>query len=188
MELGHEPRRKFTTDEVLRMVAAGILGEDDRVELIEGELLAMSPQEPVHASAVQRLSSRLVKAMGDRYQVRVQFPLVASHDSLPEPDVAVLLGDERAFEKRHPRGNEAVLVVEVTWSTATRDRKKADLYARAGVPVYWRLDLEHRRLEVHEAPAPDGLYTRVHALGEADEVGVPTTQVSWRVADLLPAP
>ncbi len=168
------------------MVRAGILGEDDRVELIEGDLLARSPQEPVHASTIQRLTTRLLRAYGEGFPIRVQLPLVASETSLPEPDIAVVRGDERAFETRHPSGSDVLLVVEVTWSTAPRDRETAEIYARAGVPVYWRLDLEHRRLEVHHIPAPDGVYTRVAALGEADEVEVPGTSIRWKVADLLP--
>ncbi len=185
MDLAHELRRKITTDEVLAMVRAGILGEDDRVELIEGELLTMSPQDPIHASAVQRLNARLLRAYGDGFQIRVQLPLVASQTSLPEPDLAVVRGDEHAFEERHPSGSDAALVVEVTWTTAQRDKEKARLYASAAVPVYWRLDLEHRRLEVHERPAPDGVYTQVVALGEGDEVEVPGRGVIWKVADLL---
>lgn len=186
MELAHEPRRKMTTDEVLAMVRAGILGEDDRVELIEGELLTMSPQEPVHASVVQRLSARFFRAYDEDHQVRVQLPLVASATSLPEPDLAVVRGDEDAFVERHPSGTDAVLVVEVTWTTARRDREKAHLYAAAGVPVYWRLDLEHRRLEVHKRPTPDGVYRHVVALGEEDDIEAPEASASWKVKDLLP--
>jgi Uma2 family endonuclease len=79
-----------------------------------------------------------------------------------------------------------VLVIEVTWTTAHRDRQKAQLYASCGVPVYWRLDLEHRRLEVREQPTSDGIYTRVHVLGEDEEAHVPQTSTSWKVAELLP--
>ena len=188
MDSAVEPRKKFTTDDVLRMVRAGILDEDDRLELIEGELLVVSPQDPIHASAVQRLTRKLVRAYGDAFQVRVQLPIRASAVSLPEPDLAVVRGGERSFDRQHPEGSDAVLLVEVTWSTAQRDRRKVEIYARAGVPVYWRLDLEHGRLEVYENPAPDaGVYTRVLLLADVDEVGVPETEERWRVADLLPS-
>lgn len=187
MDLAVEPRKKFTTDEVMRMVDAGIIGEDDRLELIEGELLVVSPQDPIHAGTVQRLNGKLRRAYGDNYQIRPQLPVVASQFSMPEPDVAVVRGDERSFDRRHPTGADIVLVVEVTWTTARRDRGKAEVYARAGVPVYWRLDLEHRRLEVYEEPLPDGAYIRVRLRSEADEVDLPETGLSWRVADLLPA-
>lgn len=187
MDVAAEPRKKFTTDEVMRMVEAGIIGEDDRLELIEGELLVVSPQDPIHAGTIQRLDRRLQRTYGDRYQVRPQLPVIASQFSMPEPDLAVVRGDERSFDRRHPTGADIVLVVEVSWTTARRDRGKAEVYARAGVPVYWLLDLEHRRLEVYEAPAPDGAYTHVRLLSEAEEVDLPETDVRWRVADLLPA-
>lgn len=92
-----EPRRRFTVEDVGRMVAAGVLGEDDRVELIEGELLLMSPQDPPHASVIQRLTGRLVAAYGDRFRVRVQLPIVVSDVSMSEPDFAVVRGDERSW-------------------------------------------------------------------------------------------
>ena len=182
-----EVRRKFTVDEVMQMVAAGVLDEDDRVELIEGELLVMSPQDPPHASVIERLNGMLMAAYGPSCRVRVQLPLLASPTSLPEPDFAVVRGDERAYESRHPGGDDAVLVIEVSWSSRHRDRRKAAIYGRAGVPVYWRLDVETRRLEVHEKPAPDGTYTLIRVHDEAAEVELPGIASRWLVRDLLPA-
>jgi Uma2 family endonuclease len=182
----HEPHKKFTVDDVMNMLAAGILNEDDRVELIEGELLIMSPHDPPHASTVQKLTRRLFEAYGPGYDVRCQLPLVASSFSMPEPDVAVVRGGGDAFEDRHPTGREAVLVIEVTWSTQQRDRLKAGIYGRAGVPVYWRLDVENRRLETQVGPTHDGVYSLVRVHDEAAEVEVPGTSTRWRVRDLLP--
>src|SRR5687767_10374877 len=104
-----EPRKKFTVDDVERMLAAGILHEDDRVELIEGELLLMSPHDPPHAITVQRLTGRLVEAYGPDC-VRCQLPLVASTTSMPEPDFAVVRDESGMFEDRHPTGRDTVLV------------------------------------------------------------------------------
>jgi Uma2 family endonuclease len=179
-------RRKFTVDEVMQMVAAGVLDEDDRVELIEGELLVMSPQDPPHASIIERLTGKLVAAYGASHRIRVQLPLLASETSLPEPDLAVVRGDERTYESRHPGGDDAVLVIEVSWSSRRRDRRKAAIYGSAGVPVYWRLDVETRRLEVNEKPASDGTYTLIRVHEESAEVEVPGTGVRWLVRDLLP--
>lgn len=187
MDLGRDARWKFSTADVLRMVEAGILGEDDKVELIEGELLVVSPQEPIHAIVIQRLNALLVRSYGPGYVVRPQLPLVASDTSLPEPDLAVVRGDDRSFEHRHPRGDETALVVEVTWTTELRDRRKASIYAAAGVPVYWRVDLGQRRVEVHDGPTPDGAYLRTSLLGEHDEVALPDTAVSVQVSGLLPS-
>ena len=93
-------RRRFTTDEFHQMATAGILSEDDRVELIEGELLEMSPNDPPHAGTIGMLNGRLVAAYGGRGHVRVQLPIVASEISLPEPDFAVARGDHRTYIDR----------------------------------------------------------------------------------------
>ena len=172
----------------MRMVAAGILDEDDRLELIDGELLVMPPQDPPHASSVDRVDHRLKRAYGVGYRVRVQLPLALSTFQLPEPDVAVVRGDEGAFDRRHPGGGDTVLVVEVSDSSAARGVRKIGIYAAGGVACYWRLDVESRRLEVRTQPSPDGSYGAVRSLGEDDEVDVPETDLRWRVGDLLPAP
>jgi Uma2 family endonuclease len=182
-----EPRRKFTVSDVTRMIRAGILGEDDRVELLDGELYSMGPHDPDHAGPIGRLQRRLHAVYGDGYVIRTQLPLEGSATDLPEPDLAVVRGTEAEYDRRHPLGSDAVLVVEVSWSTQRRDRQKAILYARAGVPVYWRLDVEQRQLEVYQRPGPDGAYGDVGAVDESGEVVVPGTGTRWRVADLLPA-
>jgi Uma2 family endonuclease len=171
------------------MVSAGIIDEDDRVELIEGELYLMSPQDPPHAGTTGKLNMLLTKVYGGDFVVRVQLPLIASEHSLPEPDFAVVKGAPETYETRHPSGADAALVVEVTWSSERMDRRKAGIYAQAGVPVYWRLDLPRRRLEVHEAPDAQGMYTMTRVLDEQAEVvfpGLPGAQ-RVKVQDLLTA-
>jgi Uma2 family endonuclease len=91
-----EPRWKFTVEDVLGMMRAGILHEDQRVELLEGELFPMSPQDPPHTAAIRRLRAALTRAYGGGYTVDVQAPLRASDHSLPEPDVMVLRGEAAA--------------------------------------------------------------------------------------------
>jgi Uma2 family endonuclease len=184
--LAQEPRHRFTVDEVTQMVRSGILGEEDRVELIEGELLVMSPGEPPHANTVDRLAERLRGIYSADCRIRVQLQLDVSPVTQPEPDIAVVRGDERTYGARHPRGDDCVLVVEVAYSSRRRDLVKAQLYARAGVPVYWMVDLEKACLVVHERPRADGSYAHVRVLDGADEVELPGNAVRWRVADLLP--
>lgn len=186
-----QARRKFTVDDVSRMVSAGIIDEDDRVELIEGELYLMSPQDPPHAGTTGKLTMLLTRIYREGFSVRVQLPLVASQHSLPEPDFAVVKGAPETYETRHPTGAETVLVIEVTWSSERMDRRKAGIYAVAGVSVYWRLDLPRRRLEVHETPDGHGIYRMVRVLEEQAEIAFPGlagAPQSVRVADLLPAP
>jgi Uma2 family endonuclease len=185
-----DARRKFTVDEVMRMVSAGIIDEDDRVELIEGELYLTSPQDPPHAGTTGKLTMLLTRIYREGLTVRVQLPLVASQYSLPEPDFAIVKGSPEGYETRHPSGADAVLVIEVTWTSEKMDRRKAGVYAAAGVPVYWRLDLPHRRLEVHEGLQGQGVYATVRVLDEQAQVTLPGLSgqaQTVRVADLLPA-
>jgi Uma2 family endonuclease len=182
------PRRLFSTDDYLRMVDAGILGEDDRVELVEGEILEMTPQSPEHATIKDELGARLRDAYRERdVYVSEQRPFRAGPLGLPEPDVLVLRGRLRDYLTRHAEGPDALLIVEVAKTSQGRDRKKAGDYARGGVPIYWILDLDARTLDVHSEPDPErALYRRVETLVESDEVAPPHLEVRWKVASLLP--
>src|SRR5687768_2449561 len=102
MSLAHFPHRLFTRDEVLRMVEVGILGENEPLELLEGELIEVTPQGPPHANVTAVLGSRLARLYGPGFTVRQSAPIDAGERSLPEPDVAVARGDDRAFGTRHP--------------------------------------------------------------------------------------
>ncbi len=181
-----EPRRKFTVAEVMRMVGAGVLGEDDRVELIEGELYRMSPQDPLHAGTIGRITSLLVGEFSRNCHVRVQLPLVASRRSLPEPDFSVVRGGPERFESHHPSGQDTILVVEVTWTSGAMDRRKAGIYARAGAPLFFRIDIPGRYLEIHEQPGRGG-YGLVHVVDENGSVTLPgPSRRSVLVRELLP--
>lgn len=135
------------------MVAVGVLGPDDRLELIEGEILTMAPQNSPHVTGVQLVSERLREAFQGRgVVVRVQAPLAVGEDSEPEPDVAVVEGEARDFRAAHPRS--ALLVVEVSDTSLAFDRgRKKGLYARARIPEYWLLNLIQGTLEVYREPA-----------------------------------
>jgi Uma2 family endonuclease len=178
-------RHRFTINEVMQMMRAGVF-DDQRVELLEGELLDMPPSDPPHAYAVALLNGRLVRLYSDGAHVRCQLQIDVTELSQPEPDVAVVRGDEHTYADHHPRGSDCLLVVEVSWSSHRRDLRKAAIYASSGVLVYWILDVHHRRLTVHEGPTPDGNYATVRILDETQEVTPPETTVRWRVADLLP--
>jgi Uma2 family endonuclease len=170
----------------MRMVEVGILREDERLELLEGELVEVTPQGPPHANVTAVLGSRLTRLYGEGYLVRQAAPLDAGSRSLPEPDVAVVRGSEREFMARHPRGRDTVLVIEVARTSQVIDRLKADIYARAQVSVYWLVDVAAQRVEVHEDPQPDGRYRLVRVLAGADTVTPPGSQVAWAVSELLP--
>jgi len=181
----HAETRRFTVDEVLRMVEAGILSEGEPYELIGGKLIMVPPQGPEHATTNTVLRDRLIEAYRGRAHVRQECPLQVSADSLPEPDLAVVRGEARDYVRAHPKGEDAVLVVETAVASHAADHSKAAEYARGGVPVYWRLDVPARRIEVHTEPQPDGRYRVVRVLGGDDEVEVPETGERWPAQGLF---
>src|SRR5262245_50843815 len=139
--------RPITRSEYDRMVELGMF-EDERVELLRGVLVKMSPQQAPHASTVQKLNRLLMAALGDRFSVRIQSPIALSDDTEPEPDVAVVpFGD---YEVEHP--TTALLIIEVSDTTLRKDRGKAAMYASAGIGEYWIVNLGGRAVEVYTAP------------------------------------
>ena len=139
LTVGDRPVRPLTQDDVLRMVEVGILGEEDRVELLDGVLTEVSPKSVEHGTIIARLVRWLITSdPGARYEVRTEHPLlVPDRRSLPEPDIAVVAG---AAGTEHPA--TALLVIEVAVSSLRVDRTvKAGLYAGAGVPEYSVVDL-----------------------------------------------
>src|SRR5947209_6069785 len=128
------PRRKFTVEEFERMGEAGILDEDDRVELIDGEILAMNPVGPAHIHCVNRLTRLLVVAAGDRGMVQVQSPLRIGERQEFQPDLALLRPLPTGEAERVPEADDVLLVVEVTDITMGRDRGvKLPRYAGVGI-------------------------------------------------------
>ncbi|MEQ1571540.1 MAG: Uma2 family endonuclease [Myxococcota bacterium] len=179
------PRRRFTAADVTRMVAAGILGEDDPLELIDGELIIVSPQGTVHRGLTVRIRRLLEAAFGPSFHVQDHSPIDAGPDSLPEPDVAVVRGDVDTFLDHHPTGADLALVVEISVTTQAMDRAKAAVYARAGVAEYWNLDVEARRLTVYRHPHPDRAeYALAEFLHAEDHVAA--ASVTLPVSRLLP--
>jgi Uma2 family endonuclease len=179
------PTRRFTVDEVLKMVEVGILREDEPLELIGGELIVVPPQGPEHSVTITSLRDRLVAVYRGEAHVREEKPLRVAEDSLPEPDLAVVRGEVRAFAGAHPRGTDAILIIEAAVSSHRADHDKASVYARSGAPVYWLIDVPARRLEVHTDPRPDGRYRMVQLLSVEDDVALPGTELRWRVGSLF---
>ena len=149
-----EPRqRAFTVDEYRRLGEAGIIGEHERVELIEGQIVEMNPIGPGHIRSVNRLTG-LFAGRPD-VVVSVQNPIRLDDRSEPEPDLVVLRAD--AAQDRTPSPRDALLVVEVADSSLGYDRgTKRPLYAQAGIPELWIADLGGERSEAHREPSPEG--------------------------------
>jgi Uma2 family endonuclease len=178
-----ERPRSLRRSEYDRLVSLGVFGEE-RVELLQGTLIAMSPQGTLHAEVVARLTELLILGLGGRATVRVQAPFAASDDSEPEPDVAVV--PRGNYSDDHP--SKAFLLVEVADSSRRKDREvKPGVYAAAGATEYWLVDLIDRKVEAWSNPV-GSKYTR-HTIslpgGTLRPVAFPDMEV--RVDDILPA-
>lgn len=147
------PRWSFTVAEYHRMGEAGIFTEDDRVELIEGEIVAMSPIGSRHAACVDKIAA----LMRDRVPgviVRVQNPVTLSDDSEPQPDLSLVPSRDDFYASGHPRPEDVLLLIEVADASAVHDRNtKLPLYARSGIREVWLVDLTTNMVEVHSMPS-----------------------------------
>jgi len=179
------PRRLFTVDEVGQMVEQGILGEDERVELLDGDLLVVSPQGPPHSARLAALAHTLTRVYGDVAHPRTQMPLDARPYNLPEPDLAVVKGQPLDYLNRHPVGADTLLVIEVANISQAVDRRKIGIYAAAGVPVYWLIDLVARQIEVFTAPTDMGTFAQRRVLHPGDEVELPEVGVRLAVSAIV---
>lgn len=153
--------RLWTVDEYHRMIDAGILTEDDNVELLEGRIVQMSPQRPPHAGTAQRASDYIKAQLAAQAHVRMQLPITLP-TSEPEPDIAVVRIDPNAYGDRHPTGDEIFLLIEVAYTTLKIDRQeKAPIYARANIADYWILDVIERRAYIFRNPTPEGYQAEI---------------------------
>ncbi len=162
------PLRRFTVEEYHRLAEAGILTEDDRVELIEGELVKMSPIGSRHAACVRRLADWFFTHHGHRFLVSVQDPISLGPYSEPQPDLALLRPRADFYASAHPGPSDVLLVIEVAESSADYDREhKLPLYGRAGIPEAWVVDLSRGEVVVGRDPSPEGYRTvRIARRGE----------------------
>lgn len=176
---------RWTRKEYERMIEAGVLSPQARLELVDGDILEMTPQKSPHATGSELVAEVLRQCFQRGYHVRSQKPLAIDGRSEPEPDVTVVKGDIRDYRDHHPQS--AVLLVEVSDSTLPFDRRnKAALYARNHIPEYWILNLRERTLEVHRKPS-GGTYGEHIVLAPDQDISplaAPRTRI--QVVDLLP--
>jgi Uma2 family endonuclease len=166
-DLAPERVRPLRRVEYERLVAEGAF-DDERVELLGGVIVEMSPRDPRHDFAIERLTALLVPLAVGRASLRPQLSFVASDDSVPVPDLALVpIAD---YSAAHP--TRALLVIEVSNASLRKDRSiKAEIYARAGVPEYWVVDLAGRCVEVSTEPA-DSAYAKVETARPGDKLAV----------------
>ena len=150
-------KRLFTTEDYHRMMASGILSEDDYVELLRGEIVEMSPIGSRHAACVKRLNRLLSRLIGERGVISIQDPIRLDAHSEPQPDLAVLRPRPDYYATAHPEPKDVLLLVEVAETSAGYDHEvKLPLYAQANIPEVWLVDLAEECIRVFDQPAPQG--------------------------------
>lgn len=177
-------RHRFTVEEYHKMGEAGIFGEDDRVELIDGEVVKMAPIGWRQAWCVNTLNMLLAHPVQSRYVVSVQNPLIISEHGEPQPDLALL---SNLPPGRLPVPGDVLLVVEVSDTTLTYDKNvKLSRYAEAGIAEAWLVDLASETIEVHSGPGPGG-YRRTTRFGRGDRVESATVpDLAFDASETLP--
>jgi Uma2 family endonuclease len=187
MVLADPTPTRLTVDEYLGLVARGQLRPTDRVELLEGVVVSMSPQNPPHAGTIGRVNRVLVTRLGDRATVRVQLSFLAGAHNVPEPDFAVVPGSPSEYDTRHP--DTAHLIIEVADTSLPSDRlSKSRIYAAAGVPQYWIVNLPGDCVETFEQPDPArARYERVQRLTRGQGLAIAAfPDIVLAVDELLP--
>jgi Uma2 family endonuclease len=182
---------RFTADQYERMEEAGILTEDDRVELIGGYVVTKMGKGPAHFWVVESTEGTLKLLLGGTWCVRREGTARIPPFDEPEPDVAVARGTRATYLQRHPAPADIVLLVEVSDTTYHRDRgKKWDANARSGIPVYWIVNLPRRRIEVYTDPTPEGYRSRRdYHPGESIPIVIDGQELGQvAVDDILPPP
>lgn len=178
-------RHCWTVEDAARMVTSGVLTPQDRVELLDGEVVDKVVIGHRHVAAVLRLTQLLVRACADRLILSVQNPVVLNPHSAPEPDLAVLQRRSDAYATGLPRAQDVVVIIEVADSSAAQDRRyKIVRYAAAGIPEVWLVDLVNRALECYREPHPQG-YDVEERLTAGDVAPVLAPWLRVAVPDLL---
>ena len=163
-------RHRFSVEEYQRMGQAGIFSEDDRVELIEGEIVEMTPIGSRHAACVARLTQLFFEKLQGKALLWVQNPLHLSQRSEPQPDLALLKLRQDFYAHSHPEPKDVLLIVEVADTSLEYDCKvKIPLYARALIPEVWLVDLNASTVDAHRDPSPQG-YKQIRSVRQGESL------------------
>ena len=184
--------RRFSVAEYHKLIEIGILTEDDNLELLEGYLVHKMSRNPPHDAAIQKIMKKLFRLLPPDWDLRVQSAITLS-TSEPEPDLAIVRGDENNYVARHPGPADIGLVIEVADTTLVGDRAdKGRIYARAGIPCYWIINLVDRQVEVYTAPSgatATPAYGQRQDFATGDDIALTldgATVATIAVRDLLP--
>lgn len=166
-------RQLFTVEEYYKMAEVGILKPSDRFELIKGEIYKMSPINSQHAGHVTRLNTLLNKLLADKAIISIQNPIHISNFSEPEPDIAVLKPVDHFYIERHPQPEDVLLIIEISDTSLRHDRQvKLPLYAEAGIPEVWILNLLENAIEIYSSPAHQS-YQASLILKSGEKIAIP---------------
>lgn len=178
-------RHTFTVDEYHRMAESGILTQDDRVELINGEIISMSPINSSHASVVDRFNTIFNNRLSGQVIVRIQSTLQIPEHSEPEPDVMLLKYRDDFYADAHPQSDDVYLLVEVADSSLPVDRKiKLPLYAQAQVAEVWIVNLTDQQIEGYRLPSEDH-YQESWVASHEQDITIPHFTITVAVKDLI---
>lgn len=167
-----------------QLTELGMFG-DEKIELLRGALVRMSPQGPYHANVVAKLTNVLASMLYPRFEVRPQLPFSADDTSMPEPDIMIV---EATGSLTSPHPSRTLLMIEVSLSSLRLDRGlKAEIYSQAGVPEYWIIDIVHRKIIVHRDPRDDG-YASVQTVVDGDALTPLNLPITLQVGEFLPPP
>jgi Uma2 family endonuclease len=177
-------QRLITVEVYHKMIEAGILGPDDRVELIEGKIIEMAPVGSKHAAYVKKINTLLGDLLGAKVIIGVQDPIAIQNYSEPEPDVSVLRPREDYYATRHPQPEDVFLVIEVADTSLDFDQEvKLSMYARAGISEYWIVNIQEQEIEAYHTPIGDNYKYREiikpadHVLFHAFELSIPADDI-----------
>lgn len=184
--------RRFSVPEYHRLTEIGVLTEDDNLELLEGYLVLKMAHNPPHDRTIQRWNRKLMPVLPSGWDLRIQSAVTLS-ESEPEPDIAIVRGDDSRYKTVHPGPTDIGTLIEVSDSTLLGDRAdKGRIYARDNVSIYWIVNLVDRQIEVYEQPsgptsAPSYAKTTTYRIGDSIPLVLDgVTVATFAVQDLLP--
>mgnify|MGYP002078357880 CR=1 FL=1 len=168
------------------MIAAGILDETERLELLNGELILMSPIGPKHSSIVKRINQLLQNLLNDRNTiVSIQDPITLEPASEPEPDIALLKNRPDFYANSHPTASDIYLIIEVADTTLEKDRQlKGNIYAKSGIPQYWIINLVDQQIEVYDTPIGEK-YAHQQTYGIGENITLPFFNITIAVGQFF---
>lgn len=178
-------RQLFTVEAYYKMAEVGILKPTDRVELINGEIIQMSPIKSPHANSITIIEEILYEQLIKKVTIRTQNPIRISNLSEPEPDIAVVKYSRNRYSNHHPKPEDTFLLIEVSDSILKYDRKtKKQLYAKANIPEYWIINIPNKQIEVFTEPE-NGVYSKAFIYRDKEVIEANKIQFKISVDDIF---